>query len=217
MRYIFKTVKEMVFLAKEYVLICIAISIGIPIYIGYVAKDIGLISLASSLSMIIVPYYVFFLFFGKIDLIEDKCKQMTYALLTPINRIHYVVAKYFLIVFCFILSVAGYHIGMVFMRELLFLSFSDIAYGILIYSVLTGIYVPLELKFGFENMKFYPMGMMLVVTFGGTIVSKYITKIMSDELSKILENFSRVTIPIALGLLVLSYVISHKIYEKKDL
>jgi len=217
MRQTIKMIKELLFIGRIYLLVDLVLSLGIPIYIGYVADSAGFMGLAAPLSVTISSFYMFFMFFGKTDLVEDKCKQMTYVLLTPVNRSHQVAAKYVLTTVMYGLSIVGYCVASIIVDTLPAVTIEAFAYSFLIYVIYTGIYLPLEKKLGFESMKVYPMGMLLVVTFVGAFLGKKLAVINAENLLEWIEKLSIAALAIGVVFILVSFIITRKIYENKEL
>ena len=162
MKYVLNTVKELIILSGMYFFINLGLSVGIPLLIGYLLSDKSVPLPIGGMTLIMSFVYIVFFFFGKTDMVEYKSKQMTYALLTPSCRIHQVIAKYILAVGFYLLAVAGYAASTLISPYLTALSFGDIAYSVLIFGVMMGIYFLIYYRFGYEAVKFFPQVMMMV-------------------------------------------------------
>lgn len=217
MKNVFKVIKELVVLSKFYACVSVILSFGIPTLCWQALKDSGSAAIMVAYSFLATPSFMFFMFFGKVDLVEDKCKQMTYLLLTPLTRTQYVAAKYVLTCVFFVLSIVGYLVLGLFLKDLPAITMGGIAYDALLYVIFTGVYIPLELKFGYEAVKFYPMVMFMLASFGGVLGIKLLLQTFDDSIFESLDKLSPVAIVLSVVLFCASFLVSRKVYETKDL
>lgn len=217
MKSVIKVIKELVVLSKAYALFCVVISVGIPIYVFYALEEMEMPGFIVTYNFLAAPSFMFFMFFGKVDLVEDKCKQTTYMFLTRINRNHYVIAKYVLALAIFGISMGGYYIAKVFVNDLPSVLSSGLLYDALFYAVFTGVYLLIELKFGYEAVKFYPIVMFLLASFGGAMLGKLIIQLFDEESFAFFDNMSVIALVASVIIYAVSFLLSRSIYEKKDL
>lgn len=217
MKYVLNTVKELIILSGMYFFINLGLSVGIPLLIGYLLSDKSVPLPIGGMTLIMSFVYIVFFFFGKTDMVEYKSKQMTYALLTPSCRVHQVIAKYILAVGFYLLAVAGYAASTFISPSLTALSFGDIAYSVLIFSVMMGVYFLIYYRFGYEAVKFFPQVMMMVGTFGSVAVLNLLNGLDLEGFAESITNMRPVALVLGLAFFAVTFMISCRLYRNKDL
>ena len=217
MKRILVLLKKDITLDISNMLIVMLVSIGLPLYTSYAFNQAGLNIGVDFLSLFLNSFYCFFLAFSKLGIIENKYRGMAYLTLTPVTRKDIVLSKYFFSAFVFLISIVGYKIANFIMSSSQSLTYSSIIIVWTVVALVIGIYIPLEFKVGYENVKYYLTAIIVVSPFLIGLLGKY-TKF---DFFKLFMQAGSGWLPILLvfsGIIhVVSYSISVRIFEKKDL
>lgn len=217
MRKVLILFKKDITLAKSNIFIVILISLGIPIYLSYAFKEMGLNIGAEFLSLFLSSFYCFFVSFGKLGIIEHKYRGAAYLTLTPITRKDIVISKYVFSTFIFLTSVIGYEIIYLILPSVQPLTSSSILIVWAIDILVLSIYIPLEFKVGYENVKYYLTAIVVFSPFLIGLLGKYNGLGFFTTLLQGGSKFLPFIFAFSLLLIIVSYYISVSIYEKKDL
>lgn len=217
MKKVLLLVKKDLFLDKTYLLVTILLSFGIPLFIAKSLKDVMDINGIDVIALMLSSFYCYFMMFSKIGLIEDKYKSVEYLLLTPISRKMIVMAKYFLFVIIFIFSIVGYIIDSFIFIDIKTTDLATISIVFLIGCIFMGIYIPLELKVGYEKVKFYLMIIVIATPLCVGGIGKSVTEDMVKRVNEIIGTLIPYFSIISILILLASYYVANRIYEKKDI
>ncbi|MCR5829236.1 MAG: ABC-2 transporter permease [Lachnospiraceae bacterium] len=217
MKYVLKTVKELIILSGMYFFINVLLAVGIPLLVGYMIEDNPIVNSLGAVMLIMSVVYIAFFFFGKTDMIEYKSKLMIYALLTPARRIHQVTAKYIIALASYLLALLGYLAARLINSSIPGLTFGDIAYSFLIFSILIGIYFLIYYKFGYEAVKFLPQVMILLGTFGSVAVVKIFDSVSLEGLVDFITRMRPYALIAGFVICLLTFIASCSLYKNKDL
>ena len=217
MKKVLLLVKKDLFLDKTYLLVTILLSFGIPMFIAKSLKDVMDINGIDVIALMLSSFYCYFMMFSKIGLIEDKYKSVEYLLLTPISRKMIVMAKYFLFVIIFIFSIVGYIIDSFIFIDIKTTDLATISIVFLIGCIFMGIYIPLELKVGYEKVKFYLMIIVIATPLCVGGIGKSVTEDMVKRVNEIIGTLIPYFSIISILMLFASYYVANRIYEKKDI
>ncbi len=217
MKKVLLLIKKDILLDKMYLLVTILLSFGIPIFIAKSLKDVTGINGIDVIALMLSTFYCYFMMFSKIGLIEDKYKSIEYLLLTPISRKMIVISKYSLFVIIFIFSIVGYIIDSLIFSDIEATNPASISVVFLIGCIFMGIYIPLELKVGYEKVKFYLMIIVIATPLCvggiGKVVTEDMVKRINEIVGSLVPYFSIISIVILMG----SFFVAKHIYEKKDI
>jgi ABC-2 type transport system permease protein len=155
--------------------------------------------------------------FGKLGMIEHKYRGTAYLTLTPVTRRDVVLSKYVFLVFIFLISVLGYEIAYLIIPFMQSLSYSTVIIVWTINILLLGIYIPLEFKVGYENVKYYITAVVVFSPFLIGIIGRYKGVTIFSKLIETGSNLLPLILMFSLILMVVSYWVSVRIFEKKDL
>ena len=217
MRSILILLKKDITLDKANMWIVILVSIGLPIYISYILKDMGLSMGGDFLALLLNSFYCIFLAFSKLGMIEHKYKGTAYLTLTPITRKQIVLSKYVLSVFLFLVSIAGCGVANLFMAVTAPLTYGSIIIAWAINALVFGIYIPLEFKVGYENVKYYLMAIVLASPFLMGFLGKHTGFGFFQTFAQTGNSLLPFILIMSLAIYVLSYGISVRIFSRKDL
>lgn len=209
--------KKDITLDKGNWLIVLLVSVGLPIYIINVFAQSGFAEAISFLTLCLNAFYCFFLVYSKLGMIENKYRGMAYMTLTPVTRKEIVLSKYLLSIVVFLISIVGYGLANLVLPLSQPFAYSSVIMAWAVNAVLTGIYIPLEFKVGYENVKYYLMAIIVALPFLMGLLGKY----TGYSFFSIWKQNGRDMLPVifvfSLLLYIASYYGSVKIFEKKDL
>ena len=93
--------------------------------------------------------------------------------LTPVGRKEIVLSKYLLSIVVFLISIVGYGLANLVLPLSQPFAYSSVIMAWAVNAVLTGIYIPLEFKVGYENVKYYLMAIIVALPFLMGLLGKY--------------------------------------------
>lgn len=153
---------------------------------------------------------------------EEKSPKATALLCAaPYPRKSYVVAKYICYLIFYGSCIAIYSIIAAVYSGLGFLNIMEALAVFLVGAILYGVYTPVSIKYGITKGRFVFTVGILLVSLGPIIIVKVFHPDMKLILS-LIQNASNVTVTIILGIagagvLILSMIISIRIFAKKEL
>lgn len=209
-------VKKDILIAKKYVLVITLFLIAFPLFVTIIAPQI-----AGSLSFLYMIFLAQVVLLQAISQEEAKYpKAIALLCASPYPRSTFVKAKYtfFLLVFAYCYIV--HTIIMLIANKSNILDLTMALALLLLSTIIYGIYIPIELKFGFIKAKFFFTILIMMFAFGPIISSNLLSNITFDfsALTSIPSSIKN----LALGLmsiivLGISMAVSIKIYSKKEL
>jgi ABC-type transport system involved in multi-copper enzyme maturation permease subunit len=217
MRKVLIILKKDITLDKINMLIVILISLGIPIYVTDALSHTGMNNGVDFLSLFLSSFYCFFMSVGKLGMIEYKYKGTAYLTLTPVTRRDVVMSKYVFIIIIFLISVLGYEMAYLFIPSMQPLSYSSV---ILVWTaniLFLGIYIPLEFKVGYDNVKYYLTAIIVLSPFLIGIIGRYKGLSIFSNFIQAGSNLLPFILMFSLILMGVSYFVSVRVFEKKDL
>lgn len=209
--------KKDITLDKSNMLIVILISLGIPIYLSYAFGQMGMKKGMDFLSLFLSSFYCIFLSFSKLGIIEHKYRGTAYLTLTPVTRKDIVLSKYVFSVFVFLISIVGYEIAYLIIPYMQLLSYSSVIMVCAAVILLLSIYIPLEFKVGYENVKYYFTAIIVFSPFLIGIIGKYKGVSIFQAFVEAGSNLLPFILMFSLIAIMVSYYFSVRIFEKKDL
>ncbi|QZY55080.1 ABC-2 transporter permease [Crassaminicella profunda] len=162
---------------------------------------------------------------------DEKNKSEIFLLSLPIKKQHIIISKYLSIfVFCFISIVISGTIGAILnitgiFTSLRLINFIDIIAIFISMYLLMAIYYPLYFKFGTTYLKLVNIAFFMLVFFAPSTILKFLLENKDMPLIMDLINFINHTTPwqislliifIVMLILILSFLVSLKIYKNKD-
>lgn len=217
MKNVIVLLKKDITLDKTYLVITTALAFGIPIFVANNLVSIGISKGIDFASLLLSTLYCYFMLFSKIGMIEDKYQENKYILLTPVSRKQIVGSKYLLMLFIYFLCIISYYISNFLSIGVPVLKSSTTTTVLVINALIMGIYIPLEFKIGYENIKYY----LMVLVVGGPLVVGGLGKYQDGNfLLKIISLINDVRpyfLIISVIILILSYFVAVYIYEHKDI
>lgn len=209
--------KKDITLDKSNMLIVILISLGIPIYLSYAFGQMGMNKGMDFLSLFLSSFYCIFLSFSKLGIIEHKYRGTAYLTLTPVTRKDIVLSKYVFSVFVFLISIVGYEIAYLIIPYMQLLSYSSVMMVCAAVILLLSIYIPLEFKVGYENVKYYFTAIIVFSPFLIGIIGRYKGVSIFQAFVEAGSNLLPFILMFSLVMIMVSYYFSIRIFEKKDL
>lgn len=209
--------KKDITLDKMYLMISIILSFGIPIFLVKSLDKLQITKGMDLMGILLSSFYCFFMMFSKIGLIEDKYKSEQYILISPVSRKMIVLSKYILFLLIFVVCILAYSVDSCIFGQLNKPEFSSVSTAFLFISIFMGIYIPLEFKVGYENVKFYLMLIIILTPICVGALGKGMTQESAQKVSAIFESISPFFTVFAVVIIVISFIVSCRIYEKKDL
>ncbi|KFN03604.1 ABC-2 transporter permease [Bacillus clarus] len=206
-----------IMLIKKYFFIFLGFAAIAPFYLStrLQLNDGGLVSFL--LTVILMEYILF----GTLSKFENQYKGAALLCATPYTRSAFVKAKYlFLFVVFLCASVIRIVISVIMPSGIEKLSVNALGITFLIVSILFGILLPVQFKFGYDKTKIISLIIAFLIPFIAPTLIKEIQLIHMDftitlPFPSIIMTWIPCFISIVIGLI--SMVISLKIYAKKDL
>lgn len=215
--------KQMILLRKDitldkiYMIVIIVLSIGIPIYIAHTFYNMGFQKGVDFVSFFLSTFYCFFMALSNLGMIEHKYRGIAYFTLTTITRKDIVLSKYIFVLFLFFVSLFGYEVAYLVVPFVGQLSLTAIVSVWTANVLFLGFYIPLEIKFGFENVKYYFTAIIVVSPLLLGLLGKYGTISLFNDLMNGMKNILIAFAIISMILILGSYYISIRIFCNKDL
>ena len=150
-------------------------------------------------------------------MIEHKYKGAAYLTLTPISRKDIVVSKYVFLLLVFIMSILGYIITYLLVPAVKPLSLPSIIIAGTANIIFLGLYIPLEFKLGYENMKYYFMVLIVATPLLIGFLGKYMDVSIFQNIIENVEKLIAIMIVFSTVFIAISYNFSLKIFMRKDL
>ncbi|MED2944131.1 ABC-2 transporter permease [Bacillus swezeyi] len=204
-------------LIKKYLLILLAFTAIAPIYLSSQLQlsDGGLASFL--LTVLLVEYILF----GTISKAEDKYKGAALLCATPYTRKTFVKAKYFF-VFVIFMFIVVIRIITAIIAPLSIEKLSVDALGItfLTLSIIFGVLLPLQFKFGYDKTRFISFVIIFLIPFVSPVLIREIqSNPFSFTITLPFPQIIQAWLPCLVSLIIgfISMIISLKIYAKKDL
>ena len=206
-----------IMLVKKYFSILLVFAAIAPIYLSTQLKlnDGGLIG------FLLTVVFMEHILFGTISKFEDQYKGATLLCATPYTRSAFVKAKYlFLLVVFLCASIIRMITSIIIPSGIENLSINALGITFLVVSILFGILLPFQFKFGFDKTK--------IISFIVVFLTPFVAPTLIKEIQLSHLNF---TLPlpfpsiimawmpclISIVISIISMIISLKIYAKKDL
>lgn len=210
-------VKKDLLLVKKYLVVLLVFAAIAPIYITSQIKlsDGGLVS------FLVTAIYLEYILFGTVSQCEDKYKGAAYICATPYTRSTFVKAKYLLIFVIFICSAAIHMITSAIVPSgMEIINFHTLGITLLIVSIVFGILIPVQFKFGYNKIKFISFFIIFLTPFVLPTLIQWFQSNPIHLTSPIsLPPIVQAWIPCVMALVigVVSMAVSLNIYAKKDL
>ncbi|PHB01490.1 ABC transporter permease [Bacillus wiedmannii] len=202
-------------LVKKYFLILLVFAAIAPIYISTQIQlnDGGLVGFL--LTVLLMEHILF----GTISKFEDQYKGAALLCATPYTRNAFVKAKYlFLFVIFICVSIIRIITSIIIPSGIEKLSVNALGITFLILSILFGILLPVQFKFGYDKTKIISFFTVFLIPFVAPTLIKGVQSSHIDftiTFPQIIQEWMPCFISIVISLV--SMIISLKIYAKKDL
>ncbi len=217
MRKLIVLLRKDITLDKANLVIVILLSIGIPIYITYSLQDLGLQKGADFVSLFLSSFFCFFMSLSKLGLIEHKYRGTAYLTLTPINRKDVVLSKYVFLLLVFLISLVGYGVSYLVTPFLQPISFTAVVTVWTANILFLSFYIPLELKLGYENVKYFFTAVIVISPFLIGLIGKYGGALIFRRFMEEVGNILPIMMVFSFILIAVSYYVSVRIFNTKDL
>ncbi|MGE7882450.1 ABC-2 transporter permease [Bacillus sp. NPDC094077] len=204
-------------LVKKYFLILLVFAAIAPIYVSTQIQlnDGGLVGFL--LTVLLMEHILF----GTISKFEDQYKGAALLCATPYTRNAFVKAKYlFLFVIFICVSLIRIITSIIIPSGIEKLSVNALGITFLIFSILFGILLPVQFKFGYDKTKIISFFTVFLIPFVAPTLIKGVQSIHIDftitfPFPQIIQEWMPCFISLIISLV--SMIISLKIYAKKDL
>lgn len=217
MRKLIVLLRKDITLDKANLVIVILLSIGIPIYMSFPLQNSVLQKGADFVSLLLSSFFFFFMSLSKLGQIEDKYRGTAYLTLTPINRRDIVLSKYVFLLLVFLINLVGYGVSYLvtpFLRQPL--SFTAVVSVWTANTLFLSFYIPLELKVGYENVKYYITAVTVISPFLIGLIGRYGGASIFQRFIEV-ENILPIMMVFSFILIAVSYYVSVRIFNTKDL
>lgn len=213
---LFNLVLKDFILVKKYFVFLIIIAVCVPIVVT--AASMGFSS-GGFLGFFITALYLEHSLFATVALAENKYKGSALLCATPYTRDALVKAKYISVLVSFIFTFIIYTItAFVVPMGIEKLNIFTFGMSLLIITIIWGVIIPLQYKFGYEKTKYMSTVLIFISIFAFPNIVKFLRdKDISQQIviPQVIQNL----LPYFLALLIgfISMIVSIKIYSKKDL
>lgn len=211
---LFHLIKKDFLIVKKYAFLILLVSILIPPFVLSSTPE-----LAGAVSFYIAAVFSVFMLLQFVSMKEFQYpKAATLLNATPYRRSTIVTSKYGFCIFIYLICCITYLIDIFFFPALGKFSLEMILIAFLSISLLIGIYLPIQYKFGYEKTKFFFIIIIMVTPF---LLPKLVR--INDEFGIDITSFfspvvfSLIVMFSSLIFLALSIYTSVKIYNHKDL
>ena len=208
-------IKKDLMIVKGYSLGVVAIAIGLPLLLAWRQPQMG--GMISLLMAVLISSVAFNL---AISEKENQYPRAT-ALLssTPYTKGKVVISKYTLYFIIYTVCCIAYLVEMQFVPELKLDNFTRTAALVFLIQALgMGIFLPIQYKFGYEKTKFISF---VLLVLSPVIIEATKRISFSSKIVSLMQSNSVIAVAILYGCGILiwlvSFVISNKIFAKKDL
>ncbi len=206
-----------ILLVKKYFSILLVFAAIVPIYLSTQLKlnDGGLIG------FLLTVVFMEHILFGTISKFEDQYKGATLLCATPYTRSAFVKAKYlFLLVVFLCASIIRMITSIIMPSGIENLSINALGITFLVVSILFGILLPIQFKFGFDKTRMISFIVVFLIPFvAPTLIKEIQLSHLNFTLPLPFPSIITVWMPclISIVISIISMIISLKIYAKKDL
>ncbi|PDY35642.1 ABC transporter permease [Bacillus wiedmannii] len=206
-----------IMLVKKYFSILLVFAAIAPIYLSTQLKlnDGGLIG------FLLTVVFMEHILFGTISKFEDQYKGATLLCATPYTRTAFVKAKYlFLLVVFLCASIIRMITSIIIPSGIENLSINALGITFLVVSILFGILLPFQFKFGFDKTRMISFIVVFLTPFvAPTLIKEIQLSHLNFTLPLPFPSIIMAWMPclISIVISIISMIISLKIYAKKDL
>lgn len=206
-------IKKDVLIAKKYAVLVMIIGIIIPLFVFWRVQRYS-----ESLGFILAVVFSEFMFCQNLSMKENQYSNAAALLCaTPYKRGEMVLSKYVLFILIFMYCTVVYVIEIYLIPQMGKLDVKYILTVFLVASFIYSIYMPIQYQMGYEKTKLFFMAIILGASFGLPVL---IANKNLNVLSLLVQS-SFVIVSIIWGIsilaMIVSVIVSVKIYRKKDL
>lgn len=214
MKKLFVLLKKDIYLDPLNIIMIIVLAFGIPLVVGHLLEDVNY----GNGSVILMMSAMYCLYFGqnKVSGLEYKYKGLAYLTLTPYKRAELVLSKYIFLFLLYVVCIVFYYAAYFVSDSVAGITFLDIALTGLIQILFWSIYLPLEYKLGYNNIKNYFAILFISMPWIVSFFNKQIVVILNI----LVKNFvvSVLSICVVSVLIVSSSIfLSIRIFSRKSL
>ena len=213
-------VKKDVLLVRKNIALLLGLSILVPFLIMILDKESAYVQIGP-FAFLYMAVLADLSFMQTVATEEEKSpKAIALLCAAPYSRRSYVIAKYICyLIFC-AACIAAYSIIALIFPRISLLSLVEVQLLLLIGIFIYGIYTPVAIKYGIAKARLVFMFGIMIVCLAPTIIVRTLHLNMDSALA-LLQNPPAIVAPILLGagivILILSTIISIRIFEKKEL
>jgi hypothetical protein len=212
---LFSLVKKDFILTKRYWIYSIIFSIIVPVFIQY---KLNYSFNSGFLTFFIAVYYLEHQLLSTVWMVENKYKGGIHLCITPYTRNMLVIARYLFMLSIFGFSIITYTVLSRILNVLTILDTSVIGISFLFITLIFGIIISLNYKYGYQKTRYITLILFIAINFiFPTIIKRiYASGInFGSFLSYALQSYIPFLLAIIIG--VIAIMISINIYSKKDL
>lgn len=216
MKMIISLVKKDFCLIGYYILFSIAMTFLIPLFV--MARIPEMLGLATFVMALVYALYMPLTSVSMADIKYPKVAATICS--TPYSRKSIVIARYLFFVLMFIIALFCYSTLGILIPKIALLKFREILISLAIVSVVLGIYLPLQYKFGFEKTEYMIMVLVMITPLLLPLIVKFFTEHHFDFsfISSISEPVMCFILAIiSTCILLVSLWFSSNIYMRKEL
>ena len=208
-------IKKDLTIVKGYTLGVVAIAFGLPLLLAWRQPQMG--GMISLLMAVLISSVAFNLAISEKENQYPKATALLSS--TPYTKGKVIVSKYTLYFIIYIVCFIAYLVEMQFVPELKLDNFTRTAALVFLIQALgMGIFLPIQYKFGYEKTKFISF---VLLVLSPVIIEATKRISFSSKIVSLMQSNSVIAVAILFGCGILiwlvSFVISNKIFAKKDL
>ena len=208
-------IKKDLTIVKGYTLGVVAIAFGLPLLLAWRQPQMG--GMISLLMAVLISSVAFNLAISEKENQYPKATALLSS--TPYTKGKVIVSKYTLYFIIYIVCFIAYLVEMQFVPELKLDNFTRTAALVFLIQALgMGIFLPIQYKFGYEKTKFISF---VLLVLSPVIIEATKRISFSSKIVSLMQSNSVIAVAILYGCGILiwlvSFVISNKIFAKKDL
>lgn len=209
-------IKKDFMLIRNYWIFTVILIFGIPLFLQWQKPD--MMGFAAFMTMVIFSVYTPL---QSVAIAEAKDpKAIAFLCATPYTRSDVVKARYAFLLVLFIFCCFAYTILSLLVPQIETIRLFDIVLGLLILTIIFGVYMPLQYKLGYEKMKYVLMFILFATAFLVPSIIKIIVKAgiglsIFNELPLMVSQAGFVTMIFIVA--SLSLTISINTFQRKEL
>lgn len=207
----FNLVKKDFLLVKRYLLLTAILAFGIPLFLLWRVPI--LMGFPAFMVMVIFTVYIPL---QSVSLAETNYpKAIAFLCTAPYTRSAVVKARYMFFLILFLYCYLAYAILSLLVPQIEMISLLDVVLALLFFSIIIGIYLPLQYKLGFETMKHMVVVFIIATSFSLPFIYKALEKASVN-----FDIFNELPLPVFITMILIvaaiSLATSIKIFHRKE-